>query len=95
MPLDPAVLFGAFLSCATGLIGWWAKTLAEDLKRARDDTTKTQAALDAHKLYAAETYVRETDLQKLRTELIGHLERIERMVAAGMTANGKGRAPAE
>lgn len=72
----------------TAVVGWWAKTLQDELRAVRADITQTRAMLDAHKLFAAENYIRDTDLQKLRSELIGHFERLERLVNNALSSRG-------
>jgi len=73
MTIDPQTIIVGLLSVVVTGFGWWLVTLAGDVKQNAKD-------LQAHKLYASENYIKDGDLQKLRTELIGHLERIEKLV---------------
>lgn len=72
--VDASAIITGLLGIVVAGLGYWLKTLAEDAKKTHDD-------LQSHKLYASETYIKDGDLQKLRNELIGHLERIEKLVA--------------
>lgn len=74
MTVDPQTIIVGLLSIVVTGFGWWLATLAGDVKKANED-------LQSHKLYASENYIKDGDLQKLRNELIGHLERIEKLVA--------------
>lgn len=74
MTIDPQTVIVSLLGLVVTGLGWWLKSLADDAKQTAKD-------LQAHKLYASENYIKDGDLQKLRNELIGHLERIEKLVA--------------
>jgi hypothetical protein len=89
MTVDLSLLFSVASPIVAGIVGWWAKTIADELRLVKADLKSTQASLDAHKLFAAETYLRDADFAKLRDELIGHFERLERLVntALGARAN--------
>jgi hypothetical protein len=74
MTIDPQTIIVGLLSVVVTGFGWWLASLASDVKQNAKD-------LQSHKLYASENYIKDGDLQKLRNELIGHLERIENLVA--------------
>lgn len=93
MTLELTTVLAFLTPIVTAAVGWWAKTLQDELRAARAEIVQTRAMLDAHKLFAAENYIRDTDLQKLRSELIGHFERLERLVNNALATRGHG--PAE
>lgn len=68
----------ALVTIVVAGIGYWAK-------RIDDSARATWEALNAHKLYAAENYMKDSDLEKLRKELVGHFERLERLVNAALS----------
>ena len=77
MNVDPVAVINALLAVVIAGLGYWLRTMADAVNRLKDD-------LAGHKLYAAENYIKDDDLQKLRDELIGHLDRIEKLVATAI-----------
>lgn len=77
MSIDPVVIIDALFAIVVAGLSYWLRKLIDAVEKLKED-------LASHKLFAAENYIKEGDLQKLRDELIGHLDRIEKLVTSAM-----------
>lgn len=62
--LNAEHIWGAVVTLFTLLLGWLHVERREEIKEMKDDAEQTQRDLDKHKLYAAETFSRKTDVDR-------------------------------
>lgn len=81
-------LVGTLGTAVLSALGWWVRGLVKRVEDNRAEADKRLAsveqALAAHKLWAAENYVRQDSLKALRDDLIAHFDRLERNVHAAL-----------
>lgn len=92
MTIDGTALFltiaGVIASGVLSAFGWWVRGLVKKVDDNRVDADKRIVAIEqglaAHKLWAAENYVKHDSLKALRDDLIAHFDRLERNVHAAL-----------
>lgn len=63
-----------------GLIGWQINMIHAKFEKLANDHDQLESRLDAHRLYAAETFTTKKDVKDMKDEIVGHLIRIETKV---------------
>jgi hypothetical protein len=68
---------GVIVSGIFGLIGWFINMIFKRIDEQDAHLDTMESRLDAHRLYAAETFTTKRDVEKLTDKVIRQLERIE------------------
>lgn len=71
--MDTAVLWSAGLSAVIGLIAWWIKSQAEELRRVQILLNRTREEL-------ARDYVTKQDNNAAMTQIVARFDRIEEKI---------------
>lgn len=76
--LDFIMWIGGFVITGIfSLIGWVITMLFSRLKDHQEAHEALEKDFNNHRLYSAQTFVTKSDISEMKTELVGHLLRIE------------------
>jgi hypothetical protein len=76
--LDILVTFGGIvLSSALGVFGWIIKGIKDEIKNGAEKTDDVETKLEAHRLYAAETFATKIDMHAGFNRILDKLEKID------------------